>query len=119
MDWKILYSDDHYSDEDGPPENAPKIDVQAIIVRDTLIGRRIEARSDYYIWVPSRGGWRGVDTFGLFDYLATPGSKIVLFGRVLSDPDWRSLWTLATQDPDFPIKSSGYGYEPIPRRSES
>lgn len=112
MEWKILYSNHSFSAEEGPPESAPKCDVQVILVRDDMVGRRIESRNDFYIWTDH--GWRGCDYAGFFDYLMQPGTKIVLFGRSIPDPDWRALWTRATQDPDFPPKSACYPYENIP-----
>lgn len=106
MQWKIYYSDGTYSSEDGPPELAPKRDVQTIAVADDTVGRRIERGNDYYIYDKSRGTWRGVDQFGLFDYLILPGSKIVLFGRTLSDDDYRAVWKRAAHDLDLPAKSA-------------
>lgn len=109
MEWKILYSEGSFSSDDGGPEMVPKTDVQAILVRDELIGRRIEARNDFYIWAAH--GWRGCDYAGFYDYLMQPGAKIVLFGRTMADPAWRELWTRAFRDPDFAPKSARYPYE--------
>lgn len=106
MEWKIFYSASTYSDEDGPPELAPKRDVQTIAVANDVAGVRIERGTDFYIWVPERGGWRGVEQFGLYDYLIDPGFKIVLFGRVLSENDYGAVWKLAAHDPDLPAKSA-------------
>lgn len=103
MEWKIFYSDSTYSNEDGPPELAPKRDVQTIAVADEVCGRRIERGNDFYVY---RHGWRGTDQFGLFDYLIEPGSKIVLFGRSLSDDEYRKVWDIASKDPDLPPKSA-------------
>lgn len=113
-DWKIFYSEGTYSDEDGPPENAPKRDVQTIAVKCETSGRRIERGSDYYIWVPDRGVWRGVDFFGMYDYMIDPGFKLVLYGRVLSDKEYSEIWTRATKDPDLPPKSAYMPYERKP-----
>lgn len=107
MQWKIYYSNSTYSDEDGPPASAPKRDVQAIVVRDDAIsGRYIERSNDYYIWTPHNGGWRGVDMFGLFDYLSEPGTKIVLFGRTLMNEAFAKIWQRASKDQDLPAKSA-------------
>lgn len=106
VEWKIFYSDGSYTNEDGPPELAPKRGVQAIAVRDDLIGRRIERSEDHYIWTPENGGWRGVDEFGLFDYLIEPGFKVVLFGRTLSNDDYRATWDRVANDSDLPPRSA-------------
>ena len=92
-------------DEDCLPENVPKRDVQVVLVESERVGRRVERMSDFYIWTPERGGWRGVDNFGLFDYLIDPGEKIVLFGRTLSTDDFSDIMVKATQDPYLPAKS--------------
>ena len=106
MQWKIFYSNGTYSDEDGSPELAPKRDVQTIAVADDTAGRRVERGTDFYIWTPERGGWRGVDFFGVYDYLIDPGAKIVLFGRILSNEDYTGIWQLAAKDKDLPPKSA-------------
>ena len=112
MDWKIFYSDGRtYS---GPPELAPKTQVQAIIVKDDLIGRRIESSVDQYIYSPERGGWRGVDKFALWEYLSEPGFKIVLFGSVMPDADFRQLWDKISKDKDLPPKSGNLRSERTP-----
>ena len=109
MLWKIYYSDSTYSDEDGPPELAPKRNVQTIAVADKTVGRRIERGNDFYIYTDH--GWRGCDQFGLFDYLIDPGNKIVLFGRSLAYDEYCAVLSRATQDPDLPPKSAQFDGE--------
>jgi len=106
LHWKIFYSDSSYTDQDGSPENAPKRDVQAIAVEDEVAGRRIERSENHYIWVPDRGCWRGVDKFGLYDYLIDPGYKVVLFGRTLSEEEYSAAWTRIAKDDYLPAKSA-------------
>ena len=93
MEWKIFYSNSTYSSDDGPPELAPKRDVQTVAVADDTCGRRIERGDNFYVY---RHGWRGCDQFGLYDYLIEPGYKIVLFGRSLTDDEY----TLTRGDPN-------------------
>ena len=112
--WKIFYEDSTYSSEDGSPENAPKRGVQGIAVSSELTGRRIERSEDHYVWTPENGGWRGVDKFGLFDYLIEPGFKIVLFGRTISDKDFRAMWNRIEADTDLPRRSAFYTDERKP-----
>lgn len=105
--WKIFYDDGStYTDQDGAVESAPKRGVQGIVLADDMLGRRTEHGSDFYIHVPDRGFWRGVDHFGLFDYLIDPGFKVILFGRTLSDADYRCFWKLMLDDRYLPPKSA-------------
>jgi len=105
VDWRIYYGDGStYSDDDGPPELAPKRDVQTIAQRNELVGRRIERGDNFYVWTDH--GWRGCDQFGMFDYLIQPGTKVVLFGRSLSDNEYRNVLGRACKDPDLPAKSA-------------
>jgi hypothetical protein len=105
INWRVYYGDGStYSDADGPPELAPKRDVQTIAQRNEIVGRRIERGNDYYIWTDH--GWRGCDQFGLYDYLIQPGFKVVLFGRSLSDGEYRAVLDRACKDPGLPAKSA-------------
>lgn len=107
MQWVIHYGDgSRYTDEDGAPELAPKRNVQAIAVADERLGRRIERSNDFYVYVPDRGIWRGVEQFGLYDYLVDNGFKIVLFGRTLTDEEYSLAWKRAVSDPYLPPKSA-------------
>jgi len=104
LNWRIYYGDGStYSDADGPPELAPKRNVQTIAQANELVGRRIERGADHYVWTDH--GWRACDFFGLFDYLIQPGAKVVLFGRSLSDAEYRAVLDRACKDPDLPPKS--------------
>lgn len=100
--WKIFYPNSTYT---GAPELAPKTGVQAIIVSDERVGRRVERADDFYIWAPENGGWRGANHFRLSEYLQEPGYKIVLFGRTISDDDYAEVMRRATDDKDLPPKS--------------
>lgn len=106
MDWKIFYCDGDYSNSDGPPELAPKRDVQSIIVADENLGRRTEYSDNFYIYVPDRGIWRGVDQFGLYDYMIEPGFKLVLYGRTLTDKEYADVWNRTLKDTYLPPKSA-------------
>lgn len=107
INWKIYYGDDtEYTNVDGPPELAPKRNVQIIGVSDYHTGHRLERENDYYVWAPERGGWRGCDQFGLYDYLIDPGFKIVLFGRMLNNAEFARIFKKAQNDPDLPRRSA-------------
>lgn len=114
MNWRIYYGDGStYSDEDGPVEGAPSLNVQAIVQRDPSIhgtGRFVlhgggqrpnRVPVDYYCWDREQGIWLGTDLFGLFDYLQRPGWKRVLFGRTLNDGAYQEIIYKAGEDPDF------------------
>lgn len=103
--WKIFYQEGTYSSLQGTPEFAPKSGVQAIIVTDARVGRRVESAEDFYIWTPENGGWRGANHFRLAEYLQEPGYKLVLFGRTISDKAYAEVMARASNDPELPPKS--------------
>ena len=45
--------------------------------------------SDYYVWIEEEQRFRGVDLFGLYDYLLDSGT--VLFGRMMRTKDFADL----------------------------
>ena len=105
MRWKVYYSDGTtYCDMDGPIEDAPKRGVIIVASECDLMGRKYDRSTDYYCWFDY--GWRGVDIFGMYDYLTQPGYKVVLFGRTVEDSVWRELWDIATRDDYLPRKSA-------------
>jgi len=103
--WKIYYGDGStYSNEDGEPELAPKRNVLAVAQCNEVTGHSVEHTTAYYCWFDPY--WRGCDQFGLWDYLAEPGTKVVMFGRWVSNKDYTELLTRALQDPDVPRRSA-------------
>lgn len=112
LDWAIYYDDGRvYTDEDGRPAYAPKRGVQAIARRSERVGVAYLEGHDYY-WRDD-GSWFGGDRFGLFDYLARPGEKVVLFGRSMTDAEYESFMQRVKSD-DFPQKSAWERYERRP-----
>lgn len=108
--WRIYYGDNFtYSDADGPLDQAPKRNVQVIVYPDSEVGRVVLSLRDFY-WLADYG-WDGGDIFGLWDYLAQPGSKIVLFGRAVRTSHYRQVLARALSDPGFPKKSAWYDWE--------
>jgi len=86
----------YYSDAttyQGPPERAPERDVQVIVQHDADHGWHLTLGSDYYVW--RTGAWVGVDLFGLWDYLAAPGWKRVLFGRTIGNEEFQAIYRKA------------------------
>lgn len=103
MEWRIYYEHSTYSSEDGGAEDAPGLGIQAIAIRDEVVGRMIWWRRDFY-W--NEGGrWYGGDIFGLWDYLARPGFKKVGFGRSVPNALWNDIVKRVLEDPDLPAKS--------------
>jgi hypothetical protein len=51
------------------------------------VGSEIVTASDYYVL--ENGKWRGVDIFGLFDYLLDSG--LVLFGRTIARDEYQKI----------------------------
>jgi len=99
----------YYHDQapyDGQAWLAPAFGVLAIVERDAEHGRRIVSNGDYYVWDDAEQRWYPMDYIGLVDYLARPGAKRVLFGRLVSDEDYREVWMQANADPDFPPRTA-------------
>jgi hypothetical protein len=94
MTFKIFY-DGNYTYE-GDVYNAPSLGVICIV--DCHDFPHLHENSDYYIWQFREDGWTGVDLFGLWDYLQTPGCKKVLFGRTISNDAFNHIHEAAYQD---------------------
>jgi hypothetical protein len=61
--------------------------VQAVVQDHPEVGVEIVTGHDYYIL--ENGHWRGVDIFGLFDFLMDSG--IVLFGRTVTSEEYYKI----------------------------
>jgi len=61
--------------------------VQAIVQDHPEVGAEIVTSYDYYVL--DNGHWRGVDIFGLFDFLLDSG--IVLFGRTVTSEEYYEI----------------------------
>jgi len=112
LSWRIYYTSG--STYDGAPEDAPERGVQCIVHDAAETGRTILSRFDFYCWHPDRAiPWDGHDIFGLWDYLAAPGWKRVIFGESIPNEDFAAIHEQAEQDPDFPARSA---HQPGERR---
>jgi hypothetical protein len=113
LEWRIYYGNGStYSNEDGPLEEAPGPGVQVIVASDETVGRYLLHRQDNYWWTGQE--WLGGDRFGLWDYLQRSGWKKVLFGRMITDSQFREIFDTALNDPDFPRKSAWHRHEHRP-----
>lgn len=95
--FKIFYENGTtYDNKSGPLDRAHKQGVVVILMEDAEEGQRFESGSDFYCYFLH--GWVGVSQYGLFDYLASPGSKLVLFGRVVNNEKRNDIFNAAMQD---------------------
>ena len=100
-DFRIYY--DGGVTYDGDPYDAPAFGVLVIVEKHPDCGRILHTTKDYFIWLGK--GWMSVDFIGMLDYLAQPGHKKVIFGRMVADDVWNETMKRAYEDPDFPIKT--------------
>lgn len=115
LDWRIYYdgADPVDSGQVGP-DGVPVFGVLVIVCRDSDHGRRLVATKDFYVWVEwgDEYSWLGVDQYGLLDYLAQPGWKKILIGRMVHPDRFNEAMRRADQDPDFPSRSGFHPHEP-------
>jgi hypothetical protein len=104
--WRIYYGDGSTVDDTADPWLVPGVNVQAIVQADPDVGRYVLHHQDFYWWMPDDGQWHQGDHFGLWDYLARPGPRKVVFGRSLDNVSYKALLAEAVNDPDFPPKSA-------------
>ena len=65
-------------------------------MEDSKEGQRFESGYDFYCYYPY--GWVGVSQYGMYDYLASPGTKLVLFGRVVDREKRDDIFHAAMND---------------------
>lgn len=87
---RVYYDGGKIYDGDDPPARG----VLAILQENPYVGVEIVTSADYYVLEDGR--WRGVDIFGLFDYLIDSG--IVLFGRMVSKEEYNEIMTQVSED---------------------
>ena len=104
-DFRIYY--DGGTTYDGDPYDAPAFGVLVIVEKNANHGRNLVMTKDYFVYLGDR--WMSVDFIGMLDYLAQPGYRKVLFGRMVDDEYWYTVVRQAEEDPDFPIRTA-YGY---------
>lgn len=113
MKWIIYYGNDFsVTDQDATPFRVPGRNVQVIAQEDPDTGQTFVRSNDYYWWTDQ--GWQGGDIFGLFDYLADPGYKRVLFGRTIGNREFEQVLQKALNNTYLPKKSA---WRPNERRS--
>jgi hypothetical protein len=95
----------------GEVFGAPAWGVLCIVERSAEHGRQIVSGGDYY-WYEFGHWWAG-DFIGMIDYLARPGARKVLIGRMVSNEVWLDTWKRANADPDFPARTAFAIYERV------
>jgi hypothetical protein len=112
MKWKIFYIDGtSFSNEEGNPEDAPGSGLAAIAQEDGVVGVAIHYGQDFYCFGEQYKGWVGMDYFGLGQYLAKPGFKIIKLGEAMDTVGYRELLAKIKVDPTLPNKSARYPWE--------
>lgn len=118
IDWIIYYDDGStYTNLDGTPWDAPGRKVVCIAQVNEETGWGARANMDYYVW-DTRGNieeWWGVDINGLWDYLADPGQKKVVFGYMTSKRRYNEILAQMRDDERLPKKAGWYKNEPKER----
>lgn len=99
--FRVYYADG--STFDGDPFEAPGLGVLLVVEKDEEHGRRIVSGGDYFVW---NERWWAVDQMGMIDYLLQPGPRKVLIGRMVSNEDYRKVYTAADTDADFPVRTA-------------
>lgn len=96
-DWTIHYAGGlTFSSEQGGPEESPGLGVLAVVIPDDTTGYRVmhgggpHYGQGTYWW--EKGQWFIGDVFGMTQYLAEPGWKIIRLGRTVTKDAWAQLW---------------------------
>lgn len=91
MWWRVYTSSSVFTDQDGQPYDAPRVDVQ-VIVQGRGGEYELVHGKDYFYWEAERGGWHATDIFGAFDHLIRAPRQCLLLGRMLADDEWSALF---------------------------
>lgn len=76
--------------------DTPAFGVLVIVQYDPVSGWYCRTGKDYYCWQVDE--WTEVDIFGLWDYLAQPGWKKVLYGRTVPNEKYQKILQQALQE---------------------
>jgi len=89
--WRIYYDNGSvFTDADGEPFAAPRQGVQIIVQEKDGDYEMVQGR-DHFYWEPKVGGWCTSDLFGAFDHLVRASRQCLLFGRQMTDDQYRAL----------------------------
>lgn len=108
--WRIYYADGTIFDSNqGEPCEAPKIGVIVIKQISGEHGWKLTAYKDFYIY--TEHGWWGSDDVGFWQYMFTPGNKVVIFGTNTNDEEFNAIMKRAGEDSDFGEKTAKHPLE--------
>lgn len=79
----------------GPPEDAPKFGVVAIMQKRTDGRYRVAHRADFYLY---DNHWLELDIHGLVDYSINKPGHLVIAGRTVDPVKYDEIMQLATED---------------------
>jgi len=97
MNWKIYYADNSTFDStQGNPEDAPPVGVICIKFLSKEHGWAIVAFNDYYCYRQEE--WWVAEAAGFWQYMFTPGAKIVKFGTTIATFDFQRIMAQARED---------------------
>lgn len=112
VDWIIYYDDGSvFTNEDGPPEKAPRRGVLVISVRDDTCGRRLLFDQDTYCWQNNQ--WIPHDRFQCERYLDSVERPIRLCGYWVRNETFKAIMRQASDDPRLPLKYAKHPMEPV------
>lgn len=107
LKFRIIYGDGStFTDADGSPYDAPRLNVQCIVGPDRHNGRYIVSDKDAYWWEEHQERWRGGDRHGEWIYMLRLGPRVVLYGEQIDDDVYNACIVAALTDPDFPPKTA-------------
>jgi hypothetical protein len=87
--WRIYYEGGKvFTSADGSPFDAPRVGVLAIVQEKDGSWESVNGR-DHFYWEPERGGWMTTEYFGAIDHLMRAPRQCLLFGRQVSDDEYR------------------------------
>lgn len=105
MSWRIYYADGStYSSEDGPPESAPGLEVQAIAQTDEATGHSVISNRDFYWWDSEYQEWAGGDLLSLAQWLASTG--VAKVGSYVARSRYGDIIDAARHDSLMPERSA-------------
>lgn len=103
--WRIYYGDKTtFDNSQGEPQDAPTTGVICIAQKHPDYGFIVSAMKDFYWWAESE--WWGSDQAGFWQYMFSPGYKIVKFGVSVPTPVFNEIMVKANEDRDFGVKSA-------------
>ena len=97
--FKVFYEDGTtYDNTSGSLDRITKKGVVVILMEDENddTGQRFESGFDFYCYFTH--GWVGVSQYGMYDYLSSSGTKLVLFGRVVNGEKRNDIFNAAMSD---------------------